>query len=67
VQLQDDEMVVLAWTVFRNREDRDRANQKMMDDPRMKAIIGDAATWPFDAKRMFFGGFETIVELDAKG
>jgi uncharacterized protein YbaA (DUF1428 family) len=65
VQRRDDEVVVLAWTVFRNREARDRANQKVMDDPRVKDLIGDPAKWPFDGKRMFFGGFRTIVELDA--
>ncbi|HEY1325886.1 MAG TPA: DUF1428 domain-containing protein [Casimicrobiaceae bacterium] len=66
VQLQDDEIVILSWTVFRSREDRDRANQKVMDDPRVKDLVGDKAKWPFDGKRMFFGGFRTIVELDEK-
>jgi uncharacterized protein YbaA (DUF1428 family) len=32
-----------------------------MSDPRMKGM--DPKTMPFDAKRMFWGGLETVVEL----
>ena len=66
VKLEEDEVVVLSWTVFRNREERDSANAKVMEDPRVKDLIGDPSKWPFDGKRMFFGGFRTIVELGSK-
>lgn len=38
---------------------RDEANQKMMTDPRMKAL---GEKMPFDGKRMIFGGFESILD-----
>ena len=33
-----------------------------MDDPQLKASM-DPSKMPFDGKRMFWGGFETIVGL----
>lgn len=58
VQATDDEVVVFAWITYRDRAHRDAVNAKVMADPRMKF---DMATAPFDAKRMIFGGFETVV------
>lgn len=60
VLLKDDETVVFAWIVYKSRAQRDRINAKVMADPRLK---GDPADMPFDAKRMFWGGFKTIVEV----
>jgi uncharacterized protein YbaA (DUF1428 family) len=60
VQLKDDETVVFAWIVYASREDRDRINEAVMKDPRLTCM--DPKTMPFDGKRMFFGGFKTIVE-----
>ena len=60
VQLKDDEVVVFSWIVYTSRKQRDAVNAKVMADPRLPM---DAANMPFDAKRMFFGGFKTIVEL----
>jgi uncharacterized protein YbaA (DUF1428 family) len=57
VDLHDDEVVVFAWITYKSREDRDRINKEVMDDPSMKD-----AEMPFDGKRMVFGGFKTIVE-----
>ena len=61
VQLKDDETVVFSWIVFENREQRDRINEKVMADPRLKDMM-DPQSLPFDGMRMFWGGFETIVE-----
>ena len=61
VNLKDDEVVVFSWIVYRSREERDAINAKVMADPRLADM--DPKTMPFDAQRMFFGGFETIVEL----
>lgn len=60
VQLKDDETVVFAWITYPSREDRDRINAAVMKDPRIAGY--DPATLPFDGMRMFWGGFETIVE-----
>lgn len=60
VKLEADEVVVLSWIVYKSKEDRDRINKIVMEDPLMKA---DPKTWPFDGQRMFFGGFQPIVEM----
>jgi uncharacterized protein YbaA (DUF1428 family) len=62
VQLKDDETVVFSWIVYKSREQRDIINAKVMEDPRMKEFM-DPKNMPFDGKRMFWGGFKTIVEL----
>jgi hypothetical protein len=53
--------VVFSWIVFASREDRDRINAKVMSDPRMTGM--DPKSMPFDAKRMIYGGFRSIVEV----
>ncbi len=65
VQLKDDEVVVFSWILYRNRAERDRINEKVMADPRLKDVM-DPAKMPFDGKRMFWGGFETMVEMEGK-
>ena len=62
VQLKDGEVVVFSWIVYESREARDRINAKVMADPRLEEMM-DPKDLPFDAMRMFFGGFRTIVEL----
>lgn len=59
VQAQEDEEVVFSWIEYPSQEVRDAANQKLMSDPRMKAL-GDEM--PFDGKRMIFGGFIPILD-----
>lgn len=60
VNLKDDETVVFSWIVYPDRETRDRVNEKVMADPRMKESMNDM---PFDGQRMIFGGFEKLLEL----
>jgi uncharacterized protein YbaA (DUF1428 family) len=62
VQLKDGEVIALAWVVYRNKEDRDRISKAVMEDPQLKESM-DPSKMPFDGKRMFWGGFETITEL----
>ncbi len=62
VQLKDDEVIALAWVVYKSKEDRDRIGKAVMDDPQVKASM-DPSNMPFDGKRMFWGGFQTIVGL----
>jgi uncharacterized protein YbaA (DUF1428 family) len=61
VNLKDDEVVVFAWILYESRAHRDSVNEKVMADPRMKGM--DPSMMPFDAKRMFGGGFETVVDM----
>lgn len=59
-QAGPDETVVFAWVVFESREHRDRANERIMADPRLKEMM--AADKPtFDYKRMAYGGFRELV------
>ena len=62
VQLKDDEVIALAWVVYRSKEDRDRISNAVMEDPQLKESM-DPSKMPFDGKRMFWGGFETIIGL----
>lgn len=57
VLLEADEVVVFSWIVYESRAARDSINAKVMDDPRMKT---DPSTWPFDGKRMIYGGFAPL-------
>jgi len=56
------EVVVFSYIVYKSRAQRDRVNAKVMKDPRMAPMM-DPKKLPFDGKRMFWGGFKTIVEL----
>ncbi len=64
VQLQEGEVIALAWVVYRSKEDRDRIGKLVMEDPQLKESM-DPSKMPFDGKRMFWGGFETIIGLAA--
>jgi len=59
VDLREDEVVVFAYIVYQSRAHRDAVNDKVMKDPRMKT---DPSNWPFDGKRMIFGGFAPLLE-----
>lgn len=54
------ETVVFAWITYKSRKDRDRILKKVMADKRLAAFM-DPKKMPFDTKRMFWGGFKTIV------
>ena len=62
VKLKPGETVVLAYVVYKSRAHRDRVNAKVMKDPRLASMM-DMKALPFDARRMFWGGFKAIVEL----
>jgi uncharacterized protein YbaA (DUF1428 family) len=61
VKLRDDEVVVFSYITYKSRRDRDRINKAVMADPRLASM--NPKTMPFDAKRMFWGGFKTLVQL----
>jgi uncharacterized protein YbaA (DUF1428 family) len=62
VELKRGEIVIFAWIVYKSRAQRDRVNAKVMADPRLADMM-DPADSPFDASRMFWGGFEVLVDL----
>jgi uncharacterized protein YbaA (DUF1428 family) len=61
VKLKPGETVVFSWIVYKSRAQRDRVNKKVMADPRLKDMM-NLKTLPFDAKRMIYGGFESLVK-----
>jgi len=61
VKLKRNEVVVFSWVVYKSKSDRNRINRKVMKDPRLADMM-DPKKLPFDGKRMFWGGFKTIVK-----
>jgi uncharacterized protein YbaA (DUF1428 family) len=62
VKLKRGETVFFSWIVYKSRAHRDRVLAKVMKDPRLAKMM-DPKAMPFDGKRMFWGGFKTMVEL----
>lgn len=62
VKLKPGEVVIFAYVVYRSRAQRDRVMSKAMKDKRSAAMM-DPKTFPFDGKRMIFGGFKSFIEM----
>ena len=58
VQAKDNETVVFSWIEWPDKATRDAAMEKTRNEPRMVEPM------PFDGKRMIFGGFVPVVELE---
>ncbi|MCG7392992.1 DUF1428 domain-containing protein [Microvirga sp. ACRRW] len=61
VKAQAGENVVFSWIVWPSKEARDAGNKKVMEDPRLAM-----SDMPFDTKRMFWGGFTTLIDTNEK-
>jgi uncharacterized protein YbaA (DUF1428 family) len=62
VKLKPDETVVFSWITYKSRAQRDKINAKVMSDARLKSMM-DPKSVPFDAKRMIYGGFASLVKV----
>jgi uncharacterized protein YbaA (DUF1428 family) len=62
IKQKSGETVVFSFIGYRSRSDRDRINAKVMKDPRLAKMM-KPKNMPFDAKRMIYGGFKTIVKI----
>jgi uncharacterized protein YbaA (DUF1428 family) len=62
VKLKPSETVIFSFIMYRSRADRDRINAKVMKDPRLAKMM-KPKDMPFDAKRMIYGGFKTVVKV----
>lgn len=62
VKLKAGETVIFSFAVYKSKAHRDRANKKIMSDPRLAKMM-NAKKMPFDGMRMFFGGFKIFVDL----
>jgi uncharacterized protein YbaA (DUF1428 family) len=65
VMLKKNETVWFSWIVYRSRKDRDRILGKVMKDKRMARMM-DPKKMPLDGKRMFWGGFKTVVSHERR-
>ncbi len=61
IKPKEDETIIFSFIIYKSREDRDRINKKVMEDPRLKDSCGECEKI-FDVKRMNYGGFKAIVE-----
>ncbi|MGE0500063.1 MAG: DUF1428 domain-containing protein [Rhizobiaceae bacterium] len=52
---KDDEVPIFSWVEYPDKATRDAANKQMAEDYK------PGTEMPFDAKRMFWGGFEQVV------
>jgi uncharacterized protein YbaA (DUF1428 family) len=59
VKAEEGEQVVFSWIEWPSREARVAGWEKVMADERMKP---DFETMPFDGKRMFWGGFQPLLD-----
>ena len=55
------ESVVFSWVRYRSRADRDRVNQAVMADPRMKKMM--RMKMPFATSAMSYGGFDVMLAM----
>lgn len=62
VKLKKGEVVVFSYVIYPTKAVRDRANKKIMTDPRVARMI-DPKSLPFDGKRMMYGGYKTLVQM----
>ena len=62
VKLKEGEEVWFSWIVYKSRRDRDTIMKKVMADPRLASMM-DPRAMPFDGKRMFWGGFKSVVAM----
>ena len=63
VQRKRGEVVLFSYIVYRSRKHRDSVNKKVMADPRIEAMMPGKMKMPFDATRMMWGGFQSIVSM----
>ncbi|HEX8450038.1 MAG TPA: DUF1428 domain-containing protein [Allosphingosinicella sp.] len=62
VKAQENETVVFSWIEWPDKATRDAGWGKMMSDPANQARPADP---PFDGRRMFWGGFEMLLDSKA--
>jgi uncharacterized protein YbaA (DUF1428 family) len=60
VKLKKNEVVWFSYIVYRDRKHRDRVMGAAMKDKRMAAMM-NPKNFPFDGKRLIFGGFKVVV------
>ncbi len=62
VKAKNNETVVFSWIIWPDKAARDAGNAKVFAE--MQEMDKSKMEMPFDGKRMIFGGFEALVELN---
>ncbi len=57
------EQIIVSFIVYKSRAHRDSVNAKVMADARLKKMM-ENLPMPFDMKRMVYGGFKTLVDIN---
>jgi uncharacterized protein YbaA (DUF1428 family) len=60
VKQKTGETVFFSYIIYKSCAHRDRVNAKVMKDKRLAKMM-ELKALPFDAKRMIWGGFKTVV------
>ena len=60
-QLKPGETVMFSWILYKNRQDRDRVNAKVMKDPRMERMMN--LPMPFDDETDGVRRIQVIVDM----
>lgn len=64
VEAKEDEVIVFGWVAFPSKAIRNLANKQVPNDPRIADLIKpliDPNKVIFDATRMVYGGFQSLV------
>jgi len=61
VQCKSDETVVFSWVIWPDKAARERGWAAIMEDERMNPANNPM---PFDGKRMIYGGFMPILDVE---
>lgn len=59
VKAQENEVVAFGWVEYPSKAVRDAVKEKLMADPRMKAL---GENMPFDGQRVIYGGFSLLLD-----
>ena len=62
VKMKPNETVFFSYIVYKSKADRNRVSAKAMKDKRVAPMM-DPKKFPFDGKRMIWGGFKVAVDL----
>jgi uncharacterized protein YbaA (DUF1428 family) len=62
VKQKPGETVAFSYIVYKSRAHRDSLNRRLMKDKRMAKYM-DPKNYPFDGKRMIYGGFKVMVDV----
>ncbi len=68
VDAKEDEVIVFGWVIFPSKETRDLANKQVPTDPRMAELVApltDPERLIFNAARMVYGGFQSLVQSNS--